>query len=194
MLNSESLQRWIILNHSCVQALEALQELDPGTWLKGFVVAKRPFGYLISVAPPETEGRGAGARAIGLAYRKEVEGAPDVGSEVTWAPHLASIWMGITLKVAWTDDASLCCWPCDQDKSWEFTKICSIITLSYKVHFALSHCCNMNERNLSRLMSWYFKKQRWRWRSWIWIFKSRSFPCPWRLGSWCDFERWNTLK
>ena len=103
MLNSESLQRWIILNHSCVQALEALQELDPGTWLKGFVVAKRPFGYLISVAPPETEGRqgrGAGARAIGLAYRKEVEGAPDVGSEVTWAPHLASKRMGITLKVA----------------------------------------------------------------------------------------------
>lgn len=65
-----------------LKALEALQELDPGTWLKGFVVAKRPFGYLISVAPPETEGRGAGARAIGLAYRKEVEGAPDVGSEV----------------------------------------------------------------------------------------------------------------
>ena len=150
MLNSESLQRWIILNHSCVQALEALQELDPGTWLKGFVVAKRPFGYLISVAPPETEGRGAGARAIGLAYRKEVEGAPDVGSEVTWAPHLASKRMGITLKVAWTDDVSFCCWPCNQDKSWEFIKICSMITLlSYKVHSSLSHCCNMNERNLS---------------------------------------------
>lgn len=96
MLNSESLQSsdmnsWCVINHSCVQALEALQELDPGTWLKGFVVAKRPFGYLISVAPPETEGRGAGARAIGLAYRKEVEGAPDVGSEVTRAPHLGSI-------------------------------------------------------------------------------------------------------
>ena len=81
----------LVSYHHCVQALEALQELDPGTWLKGFVVAKRPFGYLISVAPPETEGRGAGARAIGLAYRKEVEGALDVGSEVTWAPHLGSI-------------------------------------------------------------------------------------------------------
>lgn len=41
-------------------ALQELQQLDAETWLRGFVVAQRPFGLLVAVAPPNQPGGGGG--------------------------------------------------------------------------------------------------------------------------------------
>ena len=63
-------------------ARQELQELDAGTWLRGFVVAQRPFGLLVAVAPPNEPGVARGARAVGVVYQKGAQ--EEVGSEVPW--------------------------------------------------------------------------------------------------------------
>lgn len=61
-------------------ALQELQQLDAETWLRGFVVAQRPFGLLVAVAPPNQPGVARGARAVGVVYQKGAQ--EEVGSEV----------------------------------------------------------------------------------------------------------------
>lgn len=57
--------------------LEELHQLGPETWLRGFVVAQRPWGLLVSVAPTAARG----ARAVGVVLRRGKR-SPAVGSEV----------------------------------------------------------------------------------------------------------------
>lgn len=89
--NEENLRRSQVLLSSDAQkvfspsepnALQELQQLDAETWLRGFVVAQRPFGLLVAVAPPNPGvAPGArGARAVGLVYQKGAQ--EEVGSEV----------------------------------------------------------------------------------------------------------------
>lgn len=56
-----------------------LQDLEPGSWLRGFVVAQKAFGLLVSVQAPSSE---RGARAVGLVHETEVDGEHAIGSEV----------------------------------------------------------------------------------------------------------------
>ena len=65
--------------------LQELEQLDTDTWLRSFVVAKRSFGMLVSVQPPEISPHGA--RAVGLVYQNQIgddSHGYQIGCEVPW--------------------------------------------------------------------------------------------------------------